>query len=160
MVHGLNHFARYFSDLKSEYVIVGGTASTILLEDAGIKFRATKDIDLVIIATDTDKFAEKMIQYVRDGLYQVQEKNDGSPRFYRFKKPRDPAFPVQVEIFHKKPDGIELFEGQHIIPIKAPNEDLGISAILLNREYFELIRENTNLNGMIPITSTLATIVL
>jgi len=159
-IRGLDHFVDFFSDYRDDYVIVGGMASAVLLDSVGITFRATKDIDLVIITTESDAFAAKMIEYVRKGQYEISEKSEGEPRFYRFNKPKDQDFPLQIEIFHRKPDGIELFEDQHIVPISSPANDIGISAILLNDEYFNLIRNNTKLEDGKPVTTTLATIVL
>lgn len=159
-IRGLDHFTKHFSEYKDDYVIVGGIASSILLENVGITFRATKDIDLVIITSESDSFSQALIDYIKLGGYQIAEKNEGKPRFYRFNKPSDDSFPVQLEIFHRKPEGIELFEGQQIVPIADPANDIGISAILLDDEYFKLIRDNIVESDGVPTTSTLATIVL
>lgn len=49
MIHGLDKFREYFQDFKDNYVIIGGLASYLLLDDAGFDMaRATKDIDLVL----------------------------------------------------------------------------------------------------------------
>ena len=53
-VHGLEHFSNYFDDVKDMFVIVGGVASSILMDEAGQDFRKTKDIDLVIIANPSE----------------------------------------------------------------------------------------------------------
>jgi hypothetical protein len=160
LTHGLDHFKEAFIDLNDQYVVVGGMAAATLMEDAGIEFRVTKDIDLVIIASDTDAIAEKLIQYVTDGKYTVKEKNADKPVYYRFTKPELPEYPFQVEIFHRKPDGVELLDDQHIVPIKNSSSGGGLSAILLEDEYFELIRDNSVLEGGLPIASTLAVIAL
>lgn len=41
-VNGLDKFKEYFSDFKDNYVIIGGTACSIILRDADMKPRATK----------------------------------------------------------------------------------------------------------------------
>ena len=158
-IRGLHHFADFFKDLREDFAVIGGTAATMLLDEAGLEFRATKDIDIVIIAAESNTFAERMIQYVKHGRYEIQ-RNDATPRFYRFLKPQDLAFPVQIELFHKKPDGIELFDRQHIVPIKASPQDIGISAILLEDDYFELIKNNVVTTLTVPSITTEATIVL
>lgn len=38
---------------------------------------------------------------------------------YRFAKPENPEFPFMLELFCRKPDGIELGDGQVIVPIPA-----------------------------------------
>jgi len=160
LTHGLDHFKAAFIDLNDQYVVVGGMAAATLMEDAGIEFRLTKDIDLVIIANDTDDIAEKLIQYVTNGKYTVKEKNAEKPVYYRFTKPELPEYPFQVEIFHRKPNGIELLDDQHIVPIKSHSSGTGLSAILLEDEYFELIRDNSVMDAGLPIANALAVIAL
>ncbi len=159
MIRGLDHFSEYFKELKDHFVVVGGTAATLLLEHIGITFRATKDIDIVIITNDTGEFADKLADYVKLGQYEIQS-NEGRPRFYRFLKPSNLDFPFQIELFYKRPEGLELFGKQHIIPIKAASNDLGISAILLESEYFEFIRNNVRQMKGVPTATIEATIIL
>lgn len=55
----------YFAGLENQYVVVGGTACSVLFDDAGAEFRATKDIDMVLIVEAlTKEFAEKFFQFV------------------------------------------------------------------------------------------------
>ena len=48
MVRGLDLFREHFAAFKDRYVLIGGTASFLALEEAGIEFRATKDLDIVL----------------------------------------------------------------------------------------------------------------
>lgn len=50
MVRGFELFRRYFKGFKDEYVIIGGTACEILMNENGLGFRVTKDLDVVLIA--------------------------------------------------------------------------------------------------------------
>jgi hypothetical protein len=43
MVKGLDVFKKHFESFDSMFVVIGGTASTLVLEDGGLDFRATKD---------------------------------------------------------------------------------------------------------------------
>lgn len=54
MVHGLEKFRAYFEDLTSQYVIIGGTACDILMDELGAAFRATRDLDMVLILEALD----------------------------------------------------------------------------------------------------------
>lgn len=54
MVHGLKKFKEYFRDHTSQYVFIGGTACDIILDDLGAPFRATKDLDIVLIIEALD----------------------------------------------------------------------------------------------------------
>ncbi len=49
MVIGLEEFRNYFRDYAANYVIIGGTACDIIIEEAGFTPRATKDIDIILI---------------------------------------------------------------------------------------------------------------
>ena len=56
MVTGIESFKEWFKGNESQYAIIGGTACDILMTEEGLDFRATKDIDLVLIieAVDTE----------------------------------------------------------------------------------------------------------
>lgn len=47
-VKGLDKFKEYFLDFKDNYVIIGGTACSVILRNADMKPRATKDIDMIL----------------------------------------------------------------------------------------------------------------
>lgn len=49
MVPGLGSFREKFKDYTDYYTIIGGTACDILLSEADLPFRATKDIDMILI---------------------------------------------------------------------------------------------------------------
>ena len=160
MTHGLKHFAEAFRDVNEEYAVVGGMAAATLMEGAGVSFRGTKDIDLVIIAHDTESMAKRLQQYIQSGHYEIQEKNSETPIYYRFKKPKQTEFPFQLEVFHRKPNGIDLFEGQHIVPISDESLGIGLSAILLEDDYFDFIRSSTELREDLRTAKTEAVIAL
>lgn len=46
---GLNVFKEYFKDYAEQYVLIGGAACDIIFEEQGTAFRATKDLDMVLI---------------------------------------------------------------------------------------------------------------
>ena len=48
MVKGLNHFREWFSQYSGQYVLIGGTAASLTMESAGLPFRSTKDLDIVL----------------------------------------------------------------------------------------------------------------
>jgi len=54
MVRGYEVFRTHFADFSDQFVIIGGTACSIVLEGAGIKFRGTKDIDIVLCIETLD----------------------------------------------------------------------------------------------------------
>ena len=49
MVKGLDLFRLHFWDYANRYVLIGGTACDIAMAGAGLEFRATKDLDIVLV---------------------------------------------------------------------------------------------------------------
>ena len=48
MVRGLDVFREHFAGHADQFVLIGGTAATLAIEEAGLEFRATKDLDIVL----------------------------------------------------------------------------------------------------------------
>ena len=45
----INSFIEKFKDYTDCYTVIGGTACDILMTEAGTDFRATNDIDMILI---------------------------------------------------------------------------------------------------------------
>jgi hypothetical protein len=46
---GIDKIREYLGSFNDNYVIIGGTACNLNLEDADLQGRATKDIDMIVI---------------------------------------------------------------------------------------------------------------
>lgn len=58
-MRGIDKFRERFKDHEGEYVLIGGGACDLLFGEAGQNFRATKDLDLVLLVEAlTPKSAE------------------------------------------------------------------------------------------------------
>jgi hypothetical protein len=158
---GLSHFEHYFRELKENYVVVGGFATIMLLDreidDHG---KATYDIDLVLLTTSSTQMAGKIKSYVREGEYTIQKGQQDEYQYFRFVDPKVNGFAKEIELFASEGYGIELDEDQRIIPID-PEEGLySLSAIMLDKEYLEMIKNNiVNIDG-IPCSNSQATMLL
>ncbi len=51
MVKGINQFKAHFGDFNDRYVLIGGVACFLSLDEAGLDFRVTKDLDIDGIPT-------------------------------------------------------------------------------------------------------------
>ena len=72
--------------------------------EAGLEFRATKDLDIVLCVEALDlSFAKAFWEFVEAGQYRLQETTTGEKRFYRFHKPRVDAYPAMLELFARVP---------------------------------------------------------
>ena len=140
MVHGLEKFKDYFEDFTSNYVFIGGVACDILMEDIGTSFRATKDLDIVLIIEVLDSsFGEIFWKFIEDGGYKYRGKSEGENKFYRFKNPAHSSFPKMIELFSKQPTNMKLRFDKGLTPIHIDDDILSLSAILLNDVYYDLL---------------------
>lgn len=143
MVKGLDTFRKYFADYESQYVLIGGAACDILFESNEVNFRATRDLDMVLIVEAlTPEFGEKLWEFIVDGKYRNRATNGENPQFYRFDKPEDDTFPKMIELFCRS--DFELKNAEGITPIHIDNEISSLSAILLNDDYYRVL-----LNGKV-----------
>ena len=161
MVPGLDRFQRFFKDFQDQYILIGGAACDKLMEEAGLEFRATKDLDIVLCVEVLDPdFVKHFWEFIKAGKYKHRHKNTGEPCFYRFTDPVDESFPFMLELFSKKPETLK-FEGDgHLTPIPVEDDPSSLSAILLDEEYYTFLhsykREMDDLTlideiGLIPL---------
>jgi hypothetical protein len=141
MVKGLDLFRQHFADYADQYVLIGGTAATLAMEDAGLDFRATKDLDIVVhVEALNAAFGANFWRFVEQGRYEIRQASDtGRPVHYRFSKPEDHRFPAMLELFSRTPDGITLPEGSRLTPIPLAEAVASLSAILVDEDYYEFI---------------------
>ncbi len=140
MVYGIEKFKEYFGDYTGQYVFIGGTACSILLDEIGSTFRATKDLDMVLIIEAIDEsFGATFWEFIEDGGYEHKQKSTGDEQFYRFSKPREVGFPAMIELFSRKPDKIKLQFDSVLTPIHLSDSVASLSAVLLNDAYYELL---------------------
>lgn len=151
MVKGLDVFQKHFANHAGQFILIGGTAATLTMELAGLDFRATKDLDIVLnIEALTPAFGKTFWKFVESGRYEIREaSNTGRPMLYRFRRPADTSYPFMLELFCRSPDGIRLAEGSQLTPIPFDDVVSSLSAILLDDAYYNFIltgrRENAGL---------------
>jgi len=138
----LDHFTNFFKDFQDDYVIIGGMAAYIHLDEADLGFRGTKDIDMVILTNSSQELNKRIIEYIYAGNYQTKEATESIPKYYRFSKPNNETFPEIIEIFARNETELPLKTGQYIIPVQKDDQER-LSAILLDDGYFHLIKENS-----------------
>ena len=118
MVTGIDSFKEWFKGNESQYAIIGGTACDILMTEEGLDFRATKDIDLVLIIEAVDvAFGRKFWDYVKQAGYEHCNKSSGVPQFYRFSHPTSNRYPAMIELFTRKLDAIQLPDDAVLTPL-------------------------------------------
>lgn len=142
MVNGIDLFKKHFRDYKDQYTIIGGFACDLLMTDAGLDFRQTVDIDMVIIIEAlTTEFASAFWSFIDDGGYQARQRSSGQPEFYRFVNPTDPSYPKMIELFSRPQNHVKLQPDTHLMPLHIDDEVSSLSAILLNDDYYRFLLE-------------------
>lgn len=137
MVRGIEQFKKHFSAYRDRYVLIGGTACTVVMEEVGLEFRATKDLDIVLVAEALDvDFVSAFWDFINKGGYQNRQRSTGKDIFYRFYSPSNTDFPVMLELFSRVLDFVKLGEGSHLTPIPTSEETASLSAILLDADYY------------------------
>lgn len=161
MVKGLDVFKKYFEAYPDNYVIIGGTACDLIIEDAGLQTRVTKDIDIILVVEAlTPDFVKQFWKFVADGKYERQEKSEGERKYYRFTKPANAGFPHQIELFSRKPDVLDLEEGTHLTPIPVDDDLSSLSAILLSDDYYHYMITHSDVKDGLHHAGTNALICL
>lgn len=138
MVKGIERFRDYFQDFTDEYVLIGGAACDISFKNNNADFRATKDLDIVLIVEAlTSGFGERFWKFIQDGGYQNRARSSGKPQFYRFDKPMQAGFPAMIELFARTE--YILKEDFGITPLHIDDSVSSLSAILLNEAYYKAL---------------------
>lgn len=140
MVNGFDSFREKFKGYEDCYTIIGGTACDILMNDAGLDFRATKDIDMILLIEERFvEFAAAFWGYIKDGGYKCGWKSSDVPHFYRFTEPQEPGYPVMIELFSRRP-GFQINHPEiHLTPLPISDEISSLSAIMLDDNYYQLM---------------------
>lgn len=152
MVKGITYFKERFRGYEDQYVIIGGTACDLIMEHEELLFRATKDIDIVLIVESiTPEFGRQFWEYVREAGYEHLNKSTGKAQFYRFTSPKSKEYPYMIEIFSRTPDFIVLKDDATLTPIPIDEEISSLSAILLNEAYYELLKDGQLIIDGVPV---------
>lgn len=135
-------FFDFFRDYEDAYVLIGGNAASILLEQAGLSARATTDYDLIVIFENvTQAFVDRLKMFLKANHYQLRGRDETPPRahYYRFVTTPNGEVPVMIELFSHAPIDFDLADpASRIIPL--PDESESLSAINLDADYYQVLR--------------------
>lgn len=146
MVTGLDSFRERFSGYEDCYTIIGGTACDILMSEAGLDFRATRDIDMILLIEERfAEFAAIFWGYIKDGGYKCGWKSSDVPHFYRFTDPQVAGYPIMIELFSRRPEFQIQYPEIYLTPLPASDEISSLSAIMLDDNYYQLMLKGRQL---------------
>lgn len=147
MVRGLDVFREFFSGMEDNYVIIGGTACSVHEEEMQQEPRATKDIDIVLIVEAlSGRFVRRFWEFIVAGGYEQRQRRETASKetpkrsheYFRFVRPGDKRFPVQIELFSRSLGLMDYPEDAQITPIPAGEDLSSLSAILMDDDYYSL----------------------
>ncbi len=150
-MHGLEMWKKFFHGYEEYYMIIGGVACFLNMEENGLYFRATKDFDTVLIVEKLDeKFVQQFWNFVNIGGYQSIYRGKEEKQYYRFEKPINEETPKMIELFTRKPSNYQLIPDSHLTPLHISDSISSLSAILLNDDYYSFLLDGKKIvNGVV-----------
>lgn len=138
MVKGIDVFRKYFEEFSDQYVLIGGVACDIMFAENEVDFRATKDMDIVLLVeAQTKEFGHKFWQFINEGGYENRLRGDGKAQFYRFDKPKKVGYPTMIELFARTNNII--CDDNRFTSIHIDDAIYSLSAILLDDVYYQIL---------------------
>lgn len=163
-MRGLEKFREYMGEFRSHYVVIGGLATVLTLEEKGLPSRATKDVDMMIICQpETKIYMKRFWEFIKAGGYSLwkPKADEGShPCFYRFIKPENKEFPAQIELFSKVPDDVVVPDDVRVVHIPMGGYVSSFSVIIMDEVYYDFAVNHSKIVDDIRILKTEALIVL
>jgi hypothetical protein len=152
----MQSFKEWFSDFQENFVIIGGAACSLILNEEADEFRPTKDVDIVLLVEALNgEFGRQFWSYVLEAGYEHRQKSTDKPQFYRFYSPKTNAFPEMIELFSRHIDGLVLPVNAEITPMPIGEDISSLSAILLNDEYYNFLRDGVRRIDGFPVLDEL-----
>lgn len=166
MVIGIDKFREFFNEFSDNYIIIGGTACDIILDDSDdVEPRATTDIDMILVVEKmTPEFGRQFWRFIREGEYKNRQRKRGDgklpiPELYRFLKPK-PGYPLQIELLSIQPEILGDPVDFHLTPIPLGEELSSLSAILMNPDSYHFTIANSQLEQGLRVASPTALMIL
>lgn len=149
------NFKDHFKDYTDNYVLIGGTAATILAEEAFLDFRVTKDFDMVVIMENLDEeFTKHFWDYIKKAGYSDIGTSNGKHNFYRFRNPTRSDVPSEIELFSRRPITYSIDDSVRTIPIHVSDNVTSLSALVLDTNYYHLLAEGREVINGFSVLST------
>lgn len=156
MPRGIELFREKFAAHTDKYVLIGGTACELAMQEANLDFRATKDLDIVLTIETLDPvFSTLFWEFVEAGGYEHQRAGtEGKPQCYRFIKPNDATYPHMLELLSRSQGLMHAPAGRPITRIHADGDAASLSAILMDDAYYALVQSHRRIvDGLSTLTA-------
>lgn len=143
IVNGIEVFREAFAPFADSFIVIGGSACRAVIPEGDIKPRKTTDIDMVLVPQELSAgFIGTFWKFIKEGGYKFasRKNKDGDNRyvFYSFVDGKD-GYPDQVELLSKPDESIGTPADHHIEYIDTDEEYSHLSAIILDRNYYDYL---------------------
>jgi hypothetical protein len=164
MVKGLEKFKEHFAGFEDNYVIIGGTACDVTLQNTDMRPRATDDIDMILVIEKmTPEFEKRFWEFIDLGGYTSRQRKRGDKEpvteLFRFIDPQE-GFPIQIELLSRYPEILGEPTGFRLTPIPTGEDTPSLSAILLDEEYYHHTIDSSVIEDGIRIANPLSLLCL
>lgn len=161
MVRGLDTWKEYFADYAGNYVLIGGAACYWHEEEYAQTPRATKDLDLILVAEALSvEFGKHFWDFVKAGKYLSRERGEGKHEYFRFMNPENKDFPKQVELFSRQVGRLALPADARLESIHIEDGVSSLSAILMDDAYYHFTIAHSNIHEGLHLANIEALICL
>ena len=152
MVKGLDLFKKHFINQTEHFMLIGGSACELTLKDNG-GFRATKDIDLLVLLETLDNdFAACFHDFLQQGGYKCYVSKDGKRHFYRFIAPKESPYPSQIELLSRSL--LPEHTSSSFTPLAVDEYVKYMSAIILSDTYYHYALLHRTMKWDLPCLDT------
>ena len=128
----------FLKDYSDCYVIIGGIATSFILDKYGLHSRVTKDFDIVLITSiGNNNFSNAISDMIMSGEYKHSYSNN-KKNAYRFIAPKNENYPQEIEFFaedNNLPHSID----RRFEKLEIEIDEDKISAIVLEKELYEFV---------------------
>ncbi len=161
MIEGIEIFSKYLKEFTDNFIIIGGTACSMLYKEAGLTFRRTKDIDLILTTSDSgdsSNFRKRFYEFIKDGGYSIFQREERF-HYYRFQAPTQNEFPFMIELFSQG-NFEDINNSERKYTTMDEDEKYHLSAIIMAKSSYEMIVRNSEYIDGLPVAKSLVVIVL
>lgn len=164
IIEKIEHFRQALHGHENTCILMGGAACSLWYADKFPSFRATADLDIVLVVEAlSDEFVKSFKDYAfQQACYETQRKtflDDRNSRvMYRFFNPSNPEAPKQIELLSRKGELLHLESDQYACPVKMEDIYTGLSSIIMDDVYYHFLRDGSSAeHGILcALPSTLA----
>lgn len=164
-MEGLDKFREAFETFSDNYVIIGGTACEITMQNTVVQPRATHDIDMIVIVERMNaEYGERFWRFIREAGYHPEKhctNQSESPKYelYRFVDGK-PGYPQMIELLSRHPDALGAPTGLLIEPLPVDENVSSLSAIIMDDDFYHFTIEHSMLTDGIRHADSAALIAL